>query len=54
MAGWGNRYFLDPLIYAKQESGDIVDEFFLQANKITKAVKDAKKRNEALVLHKDR
>lgn len=54
-AGLGERYFSDPLVDAAEESQDVVDEFFAQANEIAaKSGTDVKKRKEALNMYKDR
>lgn len=54
-AGIGERYFTDPLIDAAEESQDVVDEFFAQANEIAEAAgNDVAKRREALKVYKDR
>lgn len=54
MAGLGDRYFSDPLVDAAEESQDVVDEFFSQANEVAKAGADVKQRKDALRLYKDR
>ena len=54
-AGIGERYFTDPLVDAAEESQDVVDEFFAQANEIAEASgNDVAKRKEALKVYKDR
>ena len=54
-AGMGDRYFPDPLVDAAEESQDVVDEFFSQANEIAKqSGSDIQKRKEALKVYKDR
>lgn len=54
-AGLGDRYFSNPLVDAAEESQDVVDEFFAQANEIAdKSGTDIKKRREALKVYKDR
>jgi len=54
-AGLGERYFSDPLVDAEEESQDVVDEFFKQANELAaKSGDDVKKRKEALKVYKDR
>ena len=54
-AGLGDRYFSDPLVDAAEESQDVVDEFFSQANEIAEtAGNDVMKRKEALKVYKDR
>ena len=51
----GDRYFSDPLVDAAEESQDVVDEFFSQANEIAKVSgNDVMKRKEALKVYKDR
>ena len=53
-AGLGDRYFSDPLVDAAEESQDVVDEFFKQANEIAETGRDVKKRKDALAVYKDR
>ncbi len=53
-AGLGDRYFSDPLVDAAEESQDVVDEFFAQANQIAEVGNDVMKRKEALKVYKDR
>lgn len=54
-AGLGERYFSDPLVDAAEESQDVVDEFFEQANAIAEAGgDDVAKRKEALRVYRDR
>jgi len=51
----GDRYFSDPLVDAAEESQDVVDEFFSQANEIAEqSGSDIQKRKEALKVYKDR
>ena len=51
----GERYFSDPLVDAEDESQDVVDEFFSQANELAaKSGNDLNKRKEALKVYKDR
>lgn len=42
------------LVDAAEESQDVVDEFFSQANQIAEAGNDVMKRKEALKVYKDR
>jgi len=53
-AGLGERYFTDPLVDAAEESQDVVDEFFAQANEIAEAGRDVKERKKRLSVYKDR
>ena len=53
-AGLGERYFTDPLVDAAEESQEVVDEFFAQANEIAKAGNDRSQRKEALKVYKHR
>ena len=54
-AGLGGRYFSDPLVDAAEESQDVVDEFFSQANELaSESGGDLKKRKEAMKVYKDR
>jgi len=53
-AGLGDRYFSDPLVDAAEESQDVVDEFFAQANELAETGNDLKKRKDALKVYKDR
>jgi predicted adenine nucleotide alpha hydrolase (AANH) superfamily ATPase len=53
-AGLGNRYFTDPLEDAAEESQDVVDEFFAQANEISQAGDNREERKQALELYKSR
>ena len=54
-AGLGERYFTDPLVDAAEESQDVVDEFFSQANeRASESGGDLKKRKEAMKVYKDR
>jgi hypothetical protein len=52
-AGLGDRYFSDPLVDAAEESQDVVDEFFAQANDLA-ACKDRSERKKALEVYKNR
>ncbi|KAL3792542.1 hypothetical protein ACHAWO_008413 [Cyclotella atomus] len=47
-AGLGERYISNPIVDAAEESQDVVDESFKQANEIAEAGNDASKRKEAL------
>jgi predicted adenine nucleotide alpha hydrolase (AANH) superfamily ATPase len=53
-AGMGERYFTDPEIDAQEESQEVVDEFFHQANIIAEAGKDVSQRKQKLGNYKDR
>lgn len=53
-AGLGERYFTDPLVDATEESQEVVDEFFAQANKLAKVGADKKQRKAALETYKER
>ena len=53
-AGLGQRYFTDPLLDAAEESQDVVDEFFAQAEEIAAAGTDRMERRKALSVYKDR
>ena len=53
-AGLGERYFSNPIVDAAEESQDVVDEFFKQANEIAEVGKDVVKRKEALNVYKNR
>jgi len=53
-AGMGDRYFSDPLVDAAEESQDVVDEFFSQANEIAESGNDLQRRKEALRVYRDR
>ena len=54
-AGLGNRYFSDPLADAMEESQDVVDEFFAQAEEIAAVGgTDRAERKKALEMYKDR
>jgi predicted adenine nucleotide alpha hydrolase (AANH) superfamily ATPase len=53
-AGLGERYFTDPLIDAQEESQEVVDEFFQQANMIAEAGTDIAERKKKLTVYKDR
>ena len=50
----GNRYFSDPIEDAQEESQDVVDEFFAQAQDIAAAGSDRTERKKALEVYKDR
>lgn len=53
-AGIGDRYFSDALIDAQEESQQVVDEFFAQANEIAEAGKDRAERKKRLAVYKNR
>ena len=50
----GERYFSDPLVDALEESQDVVDEFFSQAEDLAKVGKDVSERKNKLQHYKDR
>lgn len=54
MAGIGARYFSDALMDAAEESQDVVDEFFAQAQTLSKAGRDVKERKKALKVYENR
>ena len=54
-AGLGERYFTDPTVDAAEESQEVVDEFFAQANELAEvAGRDVKKRKEAIAVYANR
>jgi len=53
-AGLGDRYFSNPLVDAAEESQDVVDEFFQQAEDLAKAGKDVKERKKMLKVYENR
>jgi predicted adenine nucleotide alpha hydrolase (AANH) superfamily ATPase len=53
-AGLGNRYFSDPMVDAEEESQDVVDEFFKQANEVAQAGADRNERKKALKQYESR
>ena len=53
-AGLGSRYFSDPLVDAAEESQDVVDEFFAQANDLAQTGNDFKERKKALKIYESR
>lgn len=53
-AGIGERFFSDPMIDAQEESQEVVDEFFSQAEDLAKAGGDVVERKKVLQLYKDR
>lgn len=53
-AGIGDRYFSDALIDAQEESQEVVDEFFAQANEIAEAGTDRAERKKRLAVYKNR
>lgn len=53
-AGLGGRYFSDPLQDAQEESQEVVDEFFAQANEIAEAGRDVTERKKRLQVYKNR
>mmetsp|Transcript_3163 Transcript_3163/g.5884 ORF Transcript_3163/g.5884 Transcript_3163/m.5884 type:complete len:118 (+) Transcript_3163:769-1122(+) len=54
-AGLGERYFTDPLVDAAEESQEVVDEFFAQAQSLAaKAGKDVTERKKMLKIYEYR
>ncbi len=54
-AGLGDRYFGNALVDAAEESQDVVDEFFSQANELaTVAGNDLKERKKVLKIYESR
>jgi len=53
-AGIGERYFSDPMVDAQEESQEVVDEFFAQAEDLAKAGRDVTERKKMLKVYKDR
>ena len=53
-AGLGNRYFSDPFADAEEESQEVVDEFFAQAQEVAEAGKDRTERKKRLEVYKNR
>ena len=53
-AGLGDRYFSNALADAAEESQDVVDEFFAQANELAKVGKDLKERKQTLKMYETR
>lgn len=53
-AGLGQRYFSDPIMDAAEESQDVVDEFFAQAQNLAKVGKDVKERKKILKIYEGR
>lgn len=53
-AGLGERYFSDALVDAQEESQEVVDEFFAQANEIAEAGRNVKERKKRLEVYKNR
>lgn len=53
-AGLGNRYFSDAVRDAEEESQEVVDEFFNQANEIAQAGMDRHGRKQALKVYENR
>jgi len=53
-AGLGERYFTDPEVDAAEESQEVVDEFFAQANELAGAGTDRAERKKRLEMYKDR
>jgi len=53
-AGLGDRYFSNALIDSAEESQDVVDEFFAQANKLAEAGKDVSQRKTMLKVYQNR
>ena len=50
----GERYFSDPMVDALEESQEVVDEFFSQAEDLAKAGRDVSERKKMLKHYKDR
>uniref|UniRef100_A0A7S3PXG6 Epoxyqueuosine reductase n=1 Tax=Chaetoceros debilis TaxID=122233 RepID=A0A7S3PXG6_9STRA len=53
-AGLGDRYFSNALVDAAEESQDVVDEFFSQADDLAKAGNDIKERKKMLKVYENR
>ena len=53
-AGLGDRYFSDPIQDAEEESQEVVDEFFKQANEVAEAGRDIAERKKRLEIYKSR
>ena len=53
-AGLGERYFTNPIADAAEESQEVVDEFFKQAEEIAGVGNDVSKRKEALSVYQNR
>ena len=53
-AGLGERYFSDPVVDAQEESQEVVDEFFRQAEEVSRSGRDLGKRKEVLRVYTDR
>ncbi len=53
-AGLGERYFSNALVDAAEESQEVVDEFFAQANDLAKAGRDIKERKKSLKVYENR
>ena len=53
-AGLGERFFSDPLVDAAEESQEVVDEFFSQANALATVGKDVSERKKMLSVYKNR
>jgi predicted adenine nucleotide alpha hydrolase (AANH) superfamily ATPase len=53
-AGLGERYFSDPIVDAQEESQQVVDEFFAQANEIAGGGQDREERKKRLEVYKNR
>ena len=53
-AGLGDRYFSDPIQDAQEESQEVVDEFFKQANEVAEAGRDTTERKKRLEVYKNR
>lgn len=53
-AGIGERYFSDALVDAAEESQDVVNEFFAQAQALSNVGKNVKERKKALKFYEDR
>jgi len=53
-AGLGDRYFSNALVDAAEESQDVVDEFFAQAQELATVGKDLKERKKILKVYETR
>lgn len=53
-AGLGDRYFSNAIVDAAEESQDVVDEFFAQADDLAKVGKDIKERKKMLKVYENR
>ena len=53
-AGLGDRYFSNAIVDAAEESQDVVDEFFQQADDLAKVGNDIKERKNILKMYETR